>query len=240
VNVSDVMTRAVVSVAADTAIEEAAQLMVRHGVSGLPVLDAAGALVGIVTEGDLLRRVELGTEPPRHGWLTLLLAPARLARDYVASHARHVGEIMTHSVVTVDAAAPLSDVVALMDSLQIKRLPVLDGGRLAGIVSRADLLRALAGLLPAPSAPALASDADIRRLIVEECRAQPWLAKAHVEVLVRDGAVELRGVVMDVSYREALRVIAENVPGVRRVEDRLAVIDPITGSFLKEHDKYLF
>src|SRR5580704_8408939 len=140
VKVSDIMTREVITVTAETTLEAAVRLMVERRVSGLPVVDG-------VTEGDLLRRVETGTEKHHSRWAELLVSPGRLAAEYVRAHARKIGEIMTEKVVAVAPDTPLVDVVSLMETNNIKRLPVVDDGRLVGIVSRANLVAALAGLL---------------------------------------------------------------------------------------------
>jgi CBS-domain-containing membrane protein len=147
-NVADVMTKVLVTVRSDAYLQEAAALMVQHCVSGLPVVDETGTLIGLITEGDLIRRAELGTAGAQPGWLSIFLNPGRAAREYVRTHGRKVGEIMTREVITTSPNAPLSAIVDIMESQQVKRLPVLQNQRLVGIVSRADLLRALAQLLP--------------------------------------------------------------------------------------------
>jgi CBS domain-containing protein len=227
--VSDVMTREVVTTGPEASLEDAARLMVRHRVSGLPVVDEKQPVVGIVTEGDLLRRIELSTERPRAGWLTLLLAPGRVAQDYVRSHARKVGEIMACEVVSITADTSLGEVVALMEAQCIKRLPVLEKGRLIGIVSRADLLRALIQLLPEKPV-AVTSDADLRRRVLAEIDRQPWAPRVNLDAVVKEGVVKLRGVITDDRERAGLRVIAENTPGVKGVSDHLVWIEPISGT----------
>jgi len=141
---SDVMSRNILSVGRDAAIAEAIRLMLDNRISGLPVIDTAGRLVGILTEGDLLRRSETGTERHRPRWLEILMGPGRLAGEYVRTHGRKVAEIMTRDLVSVTPDTPLDEIVALMERRRIKRVPVLDGDTPVGIVSRADLLRALA------------------------------------------------------------------------------------------------
>jgi CBS domain-containing protein len=225
---SDIMTRGAVAVAADSTIEAAARLMVSHRISGLPVVDAGGTVVGMVTEGDLLRRAEIGTERQHGRWLELLLGPGRLARDYVHSHARKVNEVMTREVATIATQTPLAEVVALMEQRQVKRLPVIDRGRLVGIVSRANLLSALLELLAAPS-PGASSDREIRARVLAEIDKQGWAPRACVDVGVADGLVELRGVITDESERTALRVAAENVPGVKGITDHLVWVEPVSG-----------
>src|SRR6516165_2504909 len=144
---SDVMTRTVLSVRPDATIAEAIRLMLDNRISGLPVIDEAGRLVGMLTEGDLLRRGETGTERHRPRWLEILMGPGRLAGDYVRTHGRRIGEVMTRDPVSVTPDTPLKEVVELMERRRIKRVPVLDGDVPVGILSRADLLRALLGAL---------------------------------------------------------------------------------------------
>lgn len=226
--VADVMTRAVISVTPETPIAEAARQMLDNRVSGLPVVDAAGTVVGIVTEGDLLRRAETGTVRTRSRWLELLTTPGRLADDYVHSHARQVGEVMSRDVAAVAPEAPLATVVRLMEARRIKRLPVIDGGRLVGIVSRANLVRALLDSLAAPNSPG-SGDAAIRDAILAEIDKQPWGPRASVDVSVIDGVVDLHGSITDDRERAALQVLAENTPGVKAVRDHLVWIEPISG-----------
>ena len=146
--VSDIMTHPVITVTPETTVGEAAELMLEHRISGLPVVDAAGAVVGIVTEGDLLRRAETGTERRRARWLEFLIAPGRLASEYAHAHGRQVGEVMTDTVLTAGPDDPVADLIELMERRRIKRVPVIDRGRLVGIVSRANLVRALVRNLP--------------------------------------------------------------------------------------------
>jgi CBS domain-containing protein len=230
--VSDVMTRAPVTTSPDASLEAAANLMVRTRVSGLAVVDPNGAVVGILTEGDLLRRVELGTAGHRPGWLSSFLAPGRAAHEYVRTHGRKVSEIMTTDVVSTSSDAPLSEVVALMEAQQIKRLPVLQKGRLIGIVSRADLLRALTQLLPDQRAVS-ASDVDIRKRVLAEIDKHSWAPRVNINAAVENGVVELRGAVTDDRERLGLRVIAENTPGVRGVRDRLIWVEPVSGTVIE-------
>src|SRR5579872_851624 len=140
---SDVMTRNVISVPPDATIAEAVELMLERGISGLLVVDNSGTLVGIVTEGDLLRRDEIGTRRHRSWWLRLIASPGRQAADFTRTHGRKVADVMTHDLISVDADSSLEEIVALMEEHRIKRVPVLQGDRMVGVVSRADLLRAL-------------------------------------------------------------------------------------------------
>jgi CBS domain-containing protein len=229
---ADVMTRPVVSVTEQTPIEQAIGLMLQHNVSGLPVVDDAGAPVGIVTEGDFLRRSETGTERHRSRWLAFLVGPGRLAGEFVRSHGRRVGEVMTREVVCVDEETALGEIVGLMERRRIKRVPVLREGKLVGIVSRANLLRALAGLVAA--APASAPEDDvIRARMLALLDEQAWAPRGAIGVAVRDGVVHLTGVIFDEEQRRALRVAAETIPGAKGVKDHLAWVEPTSG-FLVE------
>ncbi len=227
----EVMTTGVVSVTPESAVADAAQLMIEHHISGLPVVDKNGKLVGILSEGDLLRRVETGTQRRRPRWLEFLIGPGRLANEYVHASGRKVYEVMSEDVKTVTEDTPLGTIVELMERRRIKRVPVMRDGALVGIVTRANLLRALAGLArTAP--PTTTDDAAIRARVLAELEAQPWAPIAQLNVVVHDGVVELWGAIIDERQRQAMRVAAENVPGVKRVIDQLAWIEPTSGMVL--------
>lgn len=228
---SDVMTRNFVSIGRDAPIREAIRLMLDNRVSGLPVVDTAGKMVGILTEGDLVRRSEIATERHRWPWLEFVMGPGRMASDYVKAHGRVVDELMTHDVTVVAPDTPLADIVALMERRRIKRLPVIDNGMLVGIVSRADLLVALGRALDAAQAPA-GNDDDIRVRVLAELEKANWAPRAGLTVTVADGVVELNGVIFDEHERDALRVAAENVPGVKGVSDRLVWVEPVSGTVI--------
>ncbi len=227
----DVMTRQVLSVGPDASILEAARLMLQHKVSGLPVIDAAGTLVGIVTEGDFLRRIETGTQRRRPRWLEFILGPGRLASEYVHASGRKVDEVMTAEVRSVSEDAPLEEVVHLMERYRIKRVPVLSGRNLVGIITRANLLRAVVRLAH-EAQPLSADDSAIRERLLAELNKQAWAPIAAIDVAVKNGVVKLTGVLHDERQRQALRVAAENVPGVKNVEDHLVWIEPATGLIL--------
>ena len=228
---AEVMSRKVISVSPDATITAAIRLMLDHQISGLPVVDAAGKLLGILTEGDLLRRAETGTERHRPRWLEILMGPGRLAGEYVRTHGRKVEEIMTRDLVSVTPDTPLDEIVALMERRRIKRVPVLDGDSPVGIVSRADLLRALARTLEERPRPA-AGDDEIRERILAELANVSWVPRDGLAITVADGIVRLDGVILDEKERDALRVAAENVPGVRAVEDRLVWVEPMSGTII--------
>ncbi len=230
-NAAEVMTCNVVSVGRETPVAEAIRLMLDHHVSGLPVVDQ-GKLVGILTEGDLLRRSETGTARQRPRWLEVLMGPGRMAGEYVRTHGRKVDEIMTRDLVSVTADTPLDAVVQLMERRRIKRVPVVDGDGLVGIVSRADLLRAFAHALDEERAPT-AGDDEIRDRVLAELANMAWAPREGLAIVVDNGVVELRGVILDEKAREALRVAAENVPGVKAVADHLVWVEPVSGTVIE-------
>ncbi len=223
---ADVMTLGAATARPDSTVAEAAQLMLHYRVSGLPVVDGDGRLVGMVTERDFLRRAELGTERKRPRWAELVFGKEQLAEDYIRSHGRKVEEVMSTDPVSVDHDTPLEEVVDLMERRGFKRLPVLRDGKVAGIVGRANLLRAVARMPAALPADAV-DDRVIRDRIVEEIEKQPWAPQDVIDVSVRDGRVRLRGTVTDERVRTALRVLAENVPGVREVSDEIGILPEI-------------
>jgi CBS domain-containing protein len=228
-NAADVMTQPVISVTPETTIAEAAGLMLQHRISGLPVVDADGTVVGVVTEGDLLHRVETGTERRHRHWLEFLIAPGRLAGEYANANARRVGEVMSAEVVAVAPNESLAEVVRLMERRHIKRVPVIEAGRLVGIVSRANLVQALVQNLPKPATGKAATDAEIREHILAKIAEQPWGPRASVDVRIEAGVAELHGAITDERERTALRVLAENTPGVTAVRDHLVWIEPVSG-----------
>jgi CBS domain-containing protein len=228
-NAADVMTREVVTIAPDASVLDAARLMLQHKISGLPVVDAANNLIGIVTEGDFLRRAETGTQRRRPRWLEFIVGPGKLATEYTHSSGSKVNEVMTETVYTVAEDTPLEQAVHLMERHRVKRLPVLRGQSLVGIVTRANLLRAVIRLHH-EAGPTSVGDADIRRRLIEELDKLAWAPA--ISVAVKDGVVQLTGAITDERQRPALRVAAENVPGVKAVVDNLVWIDPQSGLVL--------
>ena len=224
--VLDVMTRKVISVTVGDSMLAAARLMLQNRISGLPVVDAGGNLVGVVTEGDFLRRGELDTQRPRPKWLEFLLGPGRLANEYVHAFGRKVGEIMTADPICVTEDDSLQTVVELMERGRVKRLPVIRDGRLVGIVSRANLVHAALRLARDTQAPA-GDDAAIRSQVLETIGKQPWARQ--VNVVVKSGIAELWGTILDEHERKACIVAAENVAGVKEVHDHMVWVEPMSG-----------
>ena len=227
-NAADIMTSDVLTLSAETSVLDAARTMLRHRVSGLPVVDWSGKLVGVLTEGDLLRRAETGTQRHRAHWLELLTGPGRAAADYVHSHGRRVSEVMTEKVISIAPDTTLEQAVALIERHKIKRLPVVANGKLVGIVSRHDFLRALTDKADGEAA-APANDEEIRARILAELDRQSWAPRAAMRIEVKSGVVELNGSITDERERMALRVLCENIAGVKSVVDHLAWVDPLSG-----------
>jgi CBS domain-containing protein len=221
---ADIMTPRVITTSTDAPIAQAIRLMLQNRISGLPVVDAAGTLVGIVTEGDFLRRAEDDTEKRRPHWLEFVLGPGRLAGEYVRTHGRKVGEVMTRAPITADENTPIEEIVRLMETKRVKRIPVVRANRVVGIVSRANLLNVLGRLAAeAPSKPR--SDSDIRAKIVAELEKQKWAPRAGINIIVTNGDVELKGAIFDERQRQALKVAVENVPGVKAIHDHLIWVE---------------
>jgi len=225
--VRDVMTRSVISVAVGQTVLEAVRTMLQNRISGLPVVDAQGNLVGMVTEGDFLRRGEIGTERRRPKWFEFLLGPGRLANEYVHASGRKVEDVMTGDAVTVTEDDSLETVVELMERRRIKRLPVLRNGKMVGIVSRANLMHALVSLARDAQGPA-GGDSAIRERIVAAYVRQPWAPQ--VNVAVKNGVAELWGTITDERERQACVVAAENAAGVKKVHDHLVWVEPMSGT----------
>jgi CBS domain-containing protein len=225
---ADIMTPNPVTVRPQSSITEAIRLMLQRRFSGLPVTDDNGVLVGIVTEGDFLRRVETGTQRKRPRWIEFLIGPGQLASEYAHASGHKVHEVMTRTVQTITEDTPLDQVVKIMERHQVKRLPVLRDGKLVGIVSRANLLHALASVSK-ETKPATVDDASIRDRLMAELSRQPWAPVNMVDVVVRGGVVHLWGTILDERQRQGIRVAAENTLGVKAVEDHLVWVEPTTG-----------
>jgi CBS domain-containing protein len=234
----EVMTREVISIDPDATVLQAARLMLQHHISGLPVIDKDGNLVGVLSEGDFLRRRETKTERRRSRWLEFLMGPGRVAAEYSHSHGSKVSEVMTPDVQTVDEVTPLEDIVELMERRRIKRVPVICGGQVVGIITRSNLMHAMVSLARVAQ-PADKGDAAIREHLLAEIQKEQWAPAATTNVVVHDGVVELWGVIVDERQREALIVAAENVPGVKAVKDHLVWIEPTTGLTIEPSDTTL-
>lgn len=238
---ANVMTTSPVTVNENTPVFEVVDLILNLKISGLPVLDSDGTMVGIVTEGDLLRRRELGTEIKRPYWKELLFSPGRLARDYVQSHASYAGEIMTANPLTVSPEAPLDEVISLMENHNIKRLPVVKADQLVGIVTRVDILKALHTIWVRDRDNESADkkktdDESIKSEIIERVQSQPWAPKSNIRITVNNGVVDIDGVIWDENIRAALITLIEEVTGNGDIHDHLVFIEPITGFCIAKQD----
>lgn len=217
--VGDIMIREVICVGPDEPVRDIALAMLTRRISGVPVVDAERRVIGIVSEGDLIRRPELQTDQARGGWLGLFLSDDERARDFVKTHGLKAREVMTQPAIGVAPDTPLAEVVRLMERNRVKRLPVVENGKLAGLVTRTDLLRALVAR-PAVS-PAAASDQDLRERIDSMLRHEDWATSAFVNVQVEQGVAHLWGTVETAAQREALILAVRGVPGVRGVQPHL-------------------
>jgi CBS domain-containing protein len=237
VRAHQIMTRKVTTVTPSTSVLEAANIMLRHHISGLPVVNDSGNLVGMVSEGDFMRRSEIGTQGPRIRWLDFLMGAGKSAEDFVHEYGRKIGEIMTQDgLFTATEDMPLEELVRVMKRENVKRLPVLRGDALVGIVTRSDLLRAVASLardVPDPTA----DDDHIRNRVISSIEQNEW-HPTQLGVTVRDGIVNLGGMITDERFRQAAIVAAENVQGVKLVHDHLHLLDMTSGlSFRSPEDE---
>jgi CBS domain-containing protein len=214
---ADVMTADVISVGPDTPVRDIAALLYTHRISGVPVVNENGGVIGIVSEGDLIGHATIVGERRRSWWLSLFEDESVSARDYVKTHGRTARDVMTTDVVTVEETATLADLAETFERHRIKRVPVVRGGKLVGIVTRGNLLRGFT--MPAAEPPSSVDDQTIRGKLIAALEDQPW---AHLlDIIVENGVVHLHGTVQTDDEREAFRVAAENVPGVRKVEFHL-------------------
>ena len=222
----DVMTTNVITVVPDTSVQALATLLSERGISGVPVVDKDGLLVGIVSEGDLLHRAETGTERRtqrrRSRWLDTFAADQEAARDYVKAHGRSVQEIMTREVISVSDTTELADIATLLETKRIRRVPVVRDGKLVGIVSRANLVRALAMMKNQPTIDADNDDRTIRQKLLTELQGHEWVHMSGADILVRDRVVHLWfSDDRSEDERQAVRIAAENIAGVRQVQEHI-------------------
>jgi len=233
---SEIMTPDVISADPDATVLQAARHMLQHHISGLPVIDKTGALVGILSEGDFLRRRETHTDRRPSRWLEFLMGPGKLAAEYTHTHGSKVSEVMTTKMHTISEDTPLEKIVEMMERYRIKRVPVLRGKKVVGIVTRANLMHAMVSL--ARGEPkAATSDAAIRQELLSELKSEKWALASMINVVVRGGVVELWGMIVDHRQREALIVAAENVRGVKEVKDHLMWVEPTSGVAIEPRDE---
>ena len=219
---ADVMATKVITVRLDTPVAMIAEVLLANRISAVPVVNDKDILVGIVSEGDLIHRVEAGTERHRSWWLELLTGKETLAHEFVMSHGRKAADVMTRSVISVPPDTPLGDIASLLEKHRIKRVPVASNGKIVGIVSRANLIQALVNLNRAKT-EASVDDLTLHSNILEQLRSKPWVDPSTISILVNNGSVELWGIVDSETEKNAIRVAVEVTPGVRQVANKLVV-----------------
>jgi CBS domain-containing protein len=217
--VADIMARDVVSVPPDASVREIASLMLERRISGVPVVDAERQVLGVVSEGDLIRRPEIETDRARRGWLSIFVSDEERARDFVKSHGRRAREVMTQPAVCVAPETPLDEAVRILERHHIKRLPVIEQGKLVGLMTRADLVRALLHRQHAPSP--VQSDSELRQRVEALLQSEAWAASAYINVVVEAGVVQLWGTVDFAAQREAILVAVSGLDGVKGVQAHL-------------------
>jgi CBS domain-containing protein len=226
----DVMVSNVVTVGPDASVQEVAEALLRNRISAVPVVDADGMLLGIVSEGDLMRRPETGTEKRRPVWLEFLTSRQALADEFVKTHSRKVTDVMTQGVITASPDTPVGEIATLLEKNNIKRVPIVKGGKVVGIVSRGNLLQALASLKKDKMPTTAPADFVIRENVLAQLKTKSWARPLLVNITVQDGIVELWGMVDSQSEKEAIRVLAEITSGVRAVNDNLSVHPIVLGT----------
>jgi CBS domain-containing protein len=217
----DIMTTEVIAVDENATVPAVAKLLAERGISAVPVVDKNNRVIGMVSEGDLLHRAETGTERRRSWWLEMMASTNQLAGDYIKSHSGNVKDVMTRNVLSVTETTPVADIALLLETNRIKRVPVVRDGQLVGIVSRANLVRALAMTISHAPGGAEAEDRTIREKLLAELKAQKWAEVSPANVIVKDGVVHLWSSYLSEQEKRALVVAAENIPGVWRVEDHM-------------------
>jgi CBS-domain-containing membrane protein len=221
------MVTNVITVGPDATVQDVAELLLRHRISAVPVIDAAGKIVGIVSEGDLINRPETETSHRKSWWLDALTSKDALAADYIKSHSQKVADVMTRNVITASPDTSVAEIAALLEKNGIKRVPIVADGRIVGIVSRANLLQGLASLKD-KTPQQRPDDAIIRKRVMASLENESWARPAYVSVTVQEGIVELWGIVESKQEKDALHVLAEVTPGVRAVNDNLTVRRPLS------------
>ena len=227
----NVMTKNVVTVQPETEVREVVRLLLKHRISAIPVIDDEKRILGIVSEGDLMRRVGGDTNGQHSWWLEEIISTGESAAEYIKSHGRKAGDIMTKAVVTITEQTPLHEIARLLEKHRIKRVPVTRDGVLVGIVSRANLLQGLAAKGAEISSPGHSDDQTIREMLLETLSKEAGLGAAYINVIVNEGIVEIWGTVNSATEKKAAQVAAENIPGIKRIENNLVEVSghPLQG-----------
>jgi CBS domain-containing protein len=220
---ADVMVSPVITVGPESSVQGLAGILLENRISAVPVVSNDGSLVGIVSEGDLIRRTETDTEQRRSRWLALLVEAQPLAAEFVKSHACRVADVMTRDLIVAAPDTSLRHIASLLEKNGVKRVPIVSDGKLVGIVSRANLAQALASARKELKVATATSDLMIREELLSRLRTEPWARPSRLNVIVHDGTVELWGAVRSQTEKQAVRVAAELMPGVRAVNNNLFV-----------------
>ena len=228
----DIMTTTVVTVSPDTTVSAIAKKLIESRVSAVPVVDGDGWVVGIVSEGDLMRRPETGTEPHHSWWLRLIETPEEHASEYVKSHGLCADDVMTRDVITVAQDTPVGEIAQLLEERKIKRVPVVENDKLVGMVSRANLLHGLATPATSRNREIVEDDRTIRAAIISELEQGVSARMEFINLTVTNGVVHVWGIAESPEERKAIRVAIENAPGVRNVEDHMGVLSPNTRALM--------
>jgi CBS domain-containing protein len=221
------MVSAVISVRPTARVEEVAGILLANRISAVPVIDEEGKLIGIASEGDLLRRVEAGTERRRSWWLEYLTGKQVLAAEYVKTHSHKVTDVMTRSVITAKPETSLAEIARLLERNRIKRVPIVQNGKVVGIVSRANLLQALASMPTESMTSPQADDSQIRENVLSRLNAELW-RPSMLNVTVHEGTVDLWGFVTSDDEKKAARIAIEGIGGVKAINDHLTIPPPET------------
>tara|TARA_B100000315_G_scaffold260597_1_gene323322 strand:+ start:10992 stop:11687 length:696 start_codon:yes stop_codon:yes gene_type:complete len=219
----DIMTVNVITVDPDTPINEVAKLLIERRISAVPVVDGENKLVGIASEGDLVHRIRGDHQGPRSWWLSLIGDPQDEPQEYIRSHGKTAKDVMTKDVETISEFTSVSEIAEILEVKRIKRVPVVDDGKLVGIVSRANIIQALVAQKDAGMPKVLPSDQEIRDQLMKEFNTHAWANSATINVVVNEGVVRYWGFVDSQDAKDALRLAAENVPGVKKVESNLGI-----------------
>jgi CBS domain-containing protein len=220
-NAADEMVRQVITIRPDSTIRDAAALLVAKHISAVPVTDVEGNLLGIISEGDLLRRSETDTERRRSWWLTWLVSNETLTTEFVKSHSRRVSDVMTRKVIVARPDTPLHELATLLEHHRIKRVPIVQGDKIVGLVSRANLVQALASMRN--DSPTIPNDVALRDAVMAKLESEPWATTALINVTAHLGVIDVWGIVETKAQRDAIRVAVEVTPGVRTVNDNITI-----------------
>lgn len=224
----DIMTRDVATVSPDTSVRDIAALMVEKHISGVPVLTDDGKIIGMVSESDLLHRAEVGTERKHKWWFRTFADPNAAAHEYAKAHGLKAHDVMSRYVISVRDDAELRDVADILDKQRIKRVPVVHEGRLVGIITRGDLVRALSQVQISKTAKKI-DNAALHKTLHDRIRTLSWINDSYIHLTVNDGVVELWGFVVSTDQQNALLALVEETDGVSRVEDKLSLAGPLRG-----------